>query len=579
MDDMTGAQVLELTRKPGNLSADPIVFFDGVGFGTSVGLLSKLTGALQGQGLALDMQGEWLAVIREPEATVVHTDGFGFNHLFYTTPELNGAGIAAASASFEALVAYLRDRGCPPSADIAYALPLIASTGSFFNQGYSPRTSCVQIKRLLPGETIRVTAEGCSVVPNAKWSEQSDADYHDLIDIGISKVRHQLASLNADGVHQKELYLSGGKDSRTCLSLMLARRSRDFTCTTHGTGGKRGLVSEVLVRDFAISSQLVSHYNLRWSEPVEKQTEWKTFAECLADYRRFRSNKYYSFSPSNFHTQSKNDRIHMEIHGGCGEALRGYWAKYFRNLPISARFKVSRGNVWHDAAIIFQSLVQRQSMPEELYSLALREFVVDMREVPGNTIYEVLDNHYILHRNRYHFGNVRQAYEAGKLLYYPLAQKEFLLASQKIPHASRCQGKLLYDIIEQSTPSAHLFPYESGFFECAQPPKAHIPVTEQALREVSEEHQATQEAQRLQSRDLYAAGRNYDIPTAMNELARTNLEKIMDGSKELRAVYEGQQVGRNSKALAASTRNHYIARLDGIAQVFDPQQAYEIIAI
>lgn len=577
----TTEQVLQLTWTPRKSSTGQVVFFDGVGYGTCAGLLTKLTSPIHdGAEFSVDMLGEWLAVIQLPHVTEVHTDYFGFYHLFYTTPDLNGIGVTAVSASFAALTSYLRDRGCQPSPDLAYALPLMASTSSFFNQGFSPRTSCAQIKRLLPGQTIQVGTHGTSINSDQRWGDHPCASYSDLIDIGVSKIRQQLANLDLGGIQKKELFLSGGKDSRTCLALMLARRSHNFTCTTNEpASGRTDLVSEVLERDFAISVQLVSHYNLRWTKPVARQAEWKSFAECLQDYRRFRSNKYYSFTPANFQTFSTEDNIYIEIHGGCGEALRGYWGKYFRKLPVSGRFKKTRGNIWHDAAVIFQSLVPRQSIPQELHSLSMREFVTDMRAVPGNTIYEVMDNHYALHRNRYHFGNVRQAFEIGKLLYYPLAQKEFLLASQKLPYTERCQGRLLYDIIRQSTPSAHLFPYESGFFECAPPPTVHIPITKQAIDDVSEEYFSVQQLRMEQSRQLYAAGRNYDIKAAMTELALTNLEIIMDSSIELRDIYEGQQLGRASRSLANPVRNHYISRLDGIAQVFAAKQSYELMMV
>jgi hypothetical protein len=578
MNNRTDAYVLELAWKEPELASDNVIFFDGIGFGSSTTLRDKRESSIPVHDFDMDMQGEWLAVSRDRKSIAVRTDHFGFFHLFYTTPELNGAGIAAASPSFEALLTYLRDRNCKPCPDISYALPLMASTSAFFNQGYSTRTSCIQVKRLLPGEVIRITAQGISVTSSEIWDQTPAADYHDLIDIGISKLRTQLESLNTNGIEKKELYLSGGKDSRACLALLLARRNRDFTCTTHGPEGKLGLVSDVLRRDFAIATELVSHYNLRWTEPMERHVEPKTFSECLFDYRRYRSNKYYSFKPQNFETRN-NSGMYMEIHGGGGEALRGYWAKHFRSLPVSGKFKVTRGNVWHDASHIFRSLVQRQSIPEELYSQSLQDFVNDIRAIPGKNIYEVLDNHYILHRNRYHFGNLRHAYSVGKLLYYPLAQKEFLLAAQQLPHAVRSQGKLLHDIIQQSTPSAHLFAYESGFFDCAPPPLTHMPVTALAQQDVIKEFREIQEANALRAGKLYASGRNYDIQAAMRNLASKNIEKIMDGSKELRGIYEGQQVGRESKTLANTARNHYAARLDGIAQVFEPQQSYTLVSI
>jgi len=574
--------VLDLTWQASSNREAEVLFFDGVGYGdASLPIVSK---ALVSPNQITDaaMDGEWVGAIRHSDGSIsVHIDFFGYYQLFYTTTQLNQANINAVSNDFSALVSYLRDRGCIPELDTSYAVPLLASTSSLFNQSYSPRTSCTQILRLAPQESIRVSSQAITIQKGQLFSNISDCRYEDLLEAGIDRCRKRLNLIESSGSSNKTLYLSGGKDSRACLALLLSAQNLNFTCSTRNPAAKSGLSEAVIERDFDIASSIVAYYGLNWHRPLRRRTVSRPFSEAVNEYRRFRSNKYYYFSPSSFLTVSAEAELAFEFRGGAGEALRGYWAEHFAGLPISARFKLTRGNVWHDASLIFQYLVGRDAIPGDLYQGAMQAFVKDFQNIPGTGIYDVLDNHYILHRNRYHFGNINQAYQTGSLIYYPLAQPEFLKAAQMLSHKSRSEGKVVFDIIRMSFPELHSFPYESGSFACAPEPKEFIQPKSALVQKKRAEFEAVQEIMLEESRALYSGPQQFSPAAALQKRLDESMDLLQDHSKDIANILNG---GRRAKIKSLTNKNpklvnNFVSKFEGMVQVFEPSTPYDAIAL
>ena len=337
--------------------------------------------------------------------------------------------------------------------------------------------------------------------------------------------------------------------------------------------------SEVLARDFTISSELVATFGLKWSSPTKKEATPQNFIDTLTSFQADRSNKYYYFNPAAFFTRNAESGFIVEFRGGGGEALRGYWGDYFRKLQVSSRFKLGKENILHDAKQIFQALVPKNLINSDLYATSMQDFANDIKSIPGNDIYEAMDNHYILHRNRYHFGNIRRSHEARIILYYPLAQTEFLRASRLLRYAPRSQGKLVYDIINEAYPPLHSFDYESGFFECAIQPSTLIPHPTQEIKKKEAEHLKIQNAIIEQNKELYKSPRLYDINSALQSKFIENIEILSKNSKELINIYQKKKESDPNLTVKSPLFMHLFTKIDGMAQIYDSHQNYSTIQL
>lgn len=572
--------VLKLAWRPTPPDQPSLLFFDGVGYDHSTIPITDKSELTPSKLTGTTLNGEWVAAASDRDQNIlIRTDTFGFYHLFYTTPALNQIGISAASNNFEALVKYLRDHGCQPDLDISYAAPLLISNNALFNQAYSKRTCCTQINRLLPGETIRLTPKSIHIDKGRLLDPDSVDNYDNLVDAGVNNCQTQLNAFQAaDNITETTIFLSGGKDSRACLSLLLSQPGLDFGCTTHTPSVHPRGSHNILERDFSISCQLAAHFGLKWSRPLKREAIPLNFIDALSSFRADRSNKYYYFNPAAFFTRSIETGLATEIRGGAGEALRSYWGNYFRKLKISSRFKLGRSNIAHDAAQIFRALVPKEGINDELYKTSTLEFARDIEYTCGDDIYEAMDIHYILHRNRYHFGNIRRSHAAGIILYYPLAQLEFLWASRLLDYGRRSQGKVIYDIIDRSHSVLHSFDYESGYFECAAPPNIIMTPPLQAVKERETEHLKMQNMLIQHNNELYRAPRLYDIPSALQSKLLENIEILTDNSKDFREIYQEKIKASQYPTMTSPSFINFFTKVDGMAQVYEQHQEYSTVA-
>lgn len=573
--------VLQLIWRPTAPNQSNFLFFDGVAYDdTTIPITTK--SELDSSKLTHStLHGEWVAVTSDRDQNIlIRIDTFGFYSLFYTTPTLNQNELSAASNNFEALVKYLNDHGCQPQVDIGYAAPLLISNNSLFNQAYSKRTCCAQINRLLPGETIRLTPDTICIERGGLLDADVIDNYDDLIDSGVNSCHKQLSAFQStSSIRETTIFLSGGKDSRACLSLLLSQPNIDFSCSTHTPSVFPRRSHDTLARDFSISCQLTAHFDLKWSRPTRKEAIPLNFIDTLSSFRADRSNKYYYFNPAAFFTRSIEPGFVAEIRGGAGEALRSYWANYFRKLKVNSRFKLGRNNIAHDATRIFQALVPKEGIAQELYEASTLEFVKDIEYTSGNDIYDALDIHYILHRNRYHFGNIRRSYTAGLLLYYPLAQIDFLRASRLLDYRERSQGKVIYDIINRTCPILHSFDYESGFFECATPPKIVINPSDEKSKEREIEHLEIQNLITQQNKSLYCAPRLYNAQSALTSKFQENMQILTENSVELRNILREKMKSSQYSTNPSPSFIGFFTKVDGVAQVYESHQEYSTVEI
>ncbi|URW82468.1 hypothetical protein NBV64_17355 [Alcaligenes sp. DN25] len=435
---------------------DAVLLFDGIGYKEGR-VFSRdyypkdLAGLLAGE-----IDGEWVGVCQSLGKKIICTDFFGFYPIFYCS----FGKLFFFSNSYDSLLTHIKKINFYPKLDFLSIFPMLASSYSFFDQAFSSHTGCEQVKRLLPDEIIEISGGSWEV---KKKSNSSSLSYQDLIEQGSSVVRSDLRQLQEIGFQNTELSLSGGKDSRAILALGIDSIS-DLSIRTNPKFEDGGsLKSDVIDRDFDIALDMVSHYNLQWSRSRPVFADPVGFDQALSHYRFFRSSNYFRTNLSRFYTSLYPNGSYVELVGGCGEVLRGFWSDYFKKISYSSRIESDRLNKRKCGYYVFSALVGRNSKLKSYYDDSMSWFMDNISKIDGEDFYEAIDNHYFLHRNRYHFGNYRDAWRSGKLLYYPLGKKEFFQASKMIDSKLKSKGQVVFDIIKSNKAELHRFPYESPF--------------------------------------------------------------------------------------------------------------------
>jgi len=420
--------------------------------------------------------GEWVAVFRAPDGSHrIRLDPFGFYNLFYTSPALNGAQLFACSNDFHALCAFLDGEGLSLAMDLEYLAPLIHSASNLFYQAYDNRTSCRQIRRLGADEEIAVGRE-VRVLRNDFFPRNPPPwdSYGDLLHRGLESSRETLRTLllEAFPASSPVLFLSGGKDSRAALCILLAAVGAGrFSCYTHNPL-TFDADKQALQEDLDLASVLVHACGLEWAanHPALHRTQI-SFDQSLSFWQDYRSNTYFKYSPGKF--LGRADPLEIEIRGGAGDAIRG---GFYEKLFAGSRIQDTPRRRRDDIVALYRHLVPKAHLPRRLYAASQDRFLETLGGIPGQTIRRVLDNHYSLHRNRYHFGNARQALSQNKLIVYPLARPEFFHAAERCPREKA--GRVVFDIIEAVRPALNAIAFQGSQWpaeflagrHCAVPP-------------------------------------------------------------------------------------------------------------
>lgn len=506
-----------LGRSVNREEVDKVLLFDGVGYKEgrifSRDYYPKVSsGLVQGE-----LDGEWVAIYQDKNKKIVCTDFFGFYPIFYSA----FGGRFFLSNSYDSLLSCIRKNGFYPKLDLAAVFPMLASSYSFFDQAFSVNTSCEQIKRLLPNEIIEISDGAWKIV---KKNNLTSASYQELIEQGSWAVKADLQQLQAIGFQNTELSLSGGKDSRAVLSLGIDSIS-DLAIRTNPRFEDGGsFQSDVIDRDFDIALDIVSHYDLQWASSRSFLAEPIDFNQALNHYRFFRSSNYFRTNFSRYCTSTTHNGNYVELVGGCGEVLRGFWAEYFKKINYGSKIESEKLNKRKCGYYVFSALVNKRPELKSYYEDSISWFMDEMAGIEGEDFFDSIDNHYFLHRNRYHFGNYRDSWRSGKLLYYPLGRKEFFQASKMIGSDLKSQGKVVFDIIGNNKMDLHRFPYESPFgFSYDTPPGGLVKVSEKISKIRKDDFLEKLQLKKELNKDIYKEP-SFDLKKNLSKKFKENIE-------------------------------------------------------
>lgn len=399
--------------------------------------------------------GEWTALATRhgqlgPEYLFL-ADRFGYSPLFYS---LSDPDNIVVSNSFHGVVLGLKSLNLELTLNVPYYSTLISSNSPVFQNSHLHSTMANEI-RLLPSDSMLfICGQGVAFVDRELPGDLSNLnDYSIAVQRGIEHVSKVLNTMGRETELNSRITLTGGVDSRLCLSLTSLSEVVDglsvSTIDPRKWSGRKGQRS--INRDMVISNRIRKDFNLAWWKQPDRLRVSTDFIESLTAFQSYRSNFSYTFVPSTSHTRYSESV--MTIRGGGGEILRvdasiEKIAKYFEDYRESHPAADVDEARWYAEYVLKGSLLDGK-LAETAIDLIISEYPKEY----GNSFLERISYLYLSHRYRGHFGHQRQTTSTNDIILHPLSNSYFLRAAKLIDFEELVQGKMVKDLFLRSNPA------------------------------------------------------------------------------------------------------------------------------
>ncbi|TFH57415.1 hypothetical protein [Glutamicibacter arilaitensis] len=399
--------------------------------------------------------GEWTAVAaRDGEAGPEYlflADRFGYSPVFYSLADPNNIVV---SNSFQGVVLGMRNLDVELTLNLPYYSTLISSNSPTFQNSHLHATMANEIRLLSSDNMLFVCDEGVSFVDRDLPGGLSNLnDYSNAIQQGIDHISNVFNTMGRNAELNARITLTGGVDSRLCLSL--ASLSDSFDRLTVSTidprrwSGRKG--QRTINRDMVISNRIRKDYNLEWWEQPNRRKVSTDFVESLAAFQSYRSNFSYTFMPSAAHTRYAESV--MTVRGGGGEILR-VDASIEKIARKYEEYKESQPENVMDEAKWYAEYVLSGSLLDGLLAEEAKDLIVsEYPEGYGESFLERISYLYLSHRYRGHFGHQRQTTSTNDIILHPLSNSYLLRAARLITFEELVQGKMVKDLFHRSNPA------------------------------------------------------------------------------------------------------------------------------
>lgn len=414
-----------------------------------------------------DPYGEWVSVTKNNKKITAKIDFFGFYRLFYSSVFFQGQESLVISNCFNSISDFLIDKYVRSELDAKAFYPIVASFDNYFANNFSCHTASSDIKTLRPDQIISYDYESGKIELIDRLKDYNNYSFDELMILGKDYLESSINELSSYDIN---LFLSGGNDSRACLSILLANiESSKIKVSTAIPHTNESLPNfNVLVDDFRVANLIRKKYQLKWYEDSSRCTKHFAPQQYFEYISKYRSNSYFSNLANKARLACSIDSYDLEvqIRGGAGELLRtsayysGALKKASRNGVIHNRSET----VEEDLSLLFDTICVADKT-SDLHQKSKIFFVQYVKNNIGNNIEEKLNYRYYLERNNRHFGHHREKLALGKRTFFPLANPYWFIAAQMLTLEDRENKDFLILIHELYTPELLNFPFE-GSEEC-----------------------------------------------------------------------------------------------------------------
>jgi hypothetical protein len=410
----------------------------------------------------LDRSGEWWCVARGADGRrLVLADRFGMQPLAVSTATtLDGPALFIGTSASE-IARAIRAAGGSVDTDWAHMLETISARHDLLDCAFDCSTPFDGITLLPADRALEVQDGRCRIVrrPALDSSGSYESLLREGIDRAVTDIQHLVATHGSVVIN-----LSGGKDSRVVLALVLASGCADkvqVAATDPTPSGSNILHSPTVQRDLEISSRLVQGLGLSWVDRRTPRDMWPTTLE--GELQRFQSLRHglsNQFVPMAlaYHLTTPEARIN----GAAGEIYRKNWSVRLATHPVWATLGHREETLENDSRKLLSALRSPLSIPTDLARRGEESFLETLLALPGATLDERIDRHYEAFRMRGHAGGRRWGQSYGITNVGLLQQPALMRAAQALPTEERYSGRMLFDIIESLAPELNDLEYQTG---------------------------------------------------------------------------------------------------------------------
>lgn len=370
--------------------------------------------------------GNYSFVELTPDRATVTPDPFGMAVCYYSDSLVTNRLHLAMLAS--------------PEIDADNAVSCLYNDGGFSFSFNNFRTPVKNVRILPQGFKLKVERDGVSAhcsVANDQFEILSPDAYWELISAGASEIIDNATAV-VDSGFPVFCDLTGGKDSRIVFgALIAAGKQKQVTFNTIPIPTSPGQKA-----DLEIATGLVARYGGSYAgrRPPVGYSQFSV-QQNLERRRSQLFGSYHWLTPSEVRpvkSLSKTPAIRML--GGGGELYRDYWRPMlFQDSDVS--LIASDGNV----EAMLRSRV-RGSVAQKHFPRYLPDLLETFELLPGGTLNEKLDAHYLNFRNRFHFGMKQTVPESMESINIAMSSS-LLRAARGLPEKERASGRVLFDVI------------------------------------------------------------------------------------------------------------------------------------
>lgn len=411
---------------------------------------------------ALEANGEWLAVFQgrtHPDEYVVLTDAYAFQTLFHCAVEREDGPRLVLGTSARAVAHERRALGVDMDPDWEHIAGTVLSTDWLTSNIMSDRTADRATLTMRPFEMMVISRGEARVVPRAGLDDLNALNYKSLLERGSAAAIAQVKVLGSAGFPSLRINLSGGKDSRLMMAMLVGAgvqnkfEVRSVNPRTWGVKSARA----GLEKDLLLADTIRRRYRMRWAEEPEFDTFMATPFEPIEWWQDDCGELNYSFR------LNRRRRIRSvmvgELRGASGETFRGtnYWRRY-RDLP---GFQGTPEGFESDLRLAFDHIYRTDLVSGEHAEGMFDHFSEALRSTGRTTLVDAGDRHYTLYRNRAHFGTALRFAQEGAIPFFPLNQPAFTWAGERIDPDLRREGAVFHDLIELMAPELNDLPFDA----------------------------------------------------------------------------------------------------------------------
>ena len=412
---------------------------------------------------ARESTGEWLGIFESKNGkgdVVVAADPFGYQPVFYRQVNRpNGEPTLLVSNSFRSICSCARGLGATNRIHWGEFFSLIGTSHAWSITMQSHQTVESSTKVLLPRQEIFISETRWSLTTSSFFEPGADS-YETLLDRGVSKAVKQLRAASQMEVDQKRIYLSGGRDSRMAIALLVAAGvvGQYSVSSVNPATWTPASARPGLYRDLFVANAVREFYGMDWSPPQSSAVVPMTFEQSLEFWQSNRSHKNFRFRAPRTLFVSRGSST--EIRGAAGETFRGFQA--VKTLRSYGRFGATPESKLSDIGLLTSDLFDGGLLAGEQLALAKEAVTESLTTVGGADILDALHRRYSVYRNRSHFGHVRASMATGQIPVFPLSQPEFVQAASLITESERYDNLIAFDIIESAAPELNSLEFDSG---------------------------------------------------------------------------------------------------------------------